>query len=276
MLPTISIKALNAVMALTSHKNVPLLHLVTESMLCTLEEVNLCRHLPFNTSSKDGKGAKFCKVNWDGIMRYYAKTRGGWQLAPAKPHDQLVVASLVVGCTKEQLPNTRLAMLKSVQEWGPVDFNDMLLGRYQPHWLNSFISTVRLAQYDFKLWLDINPQQLADAVDSPDRNVEISELLRLLCMALPSLYSARSITELAPRFAPLIDVAKKHAAVCPADLSYWLGRCMLLLGATAEAKAHLSRIILPLQAYDADEATRIKAIIDSLPVPALSASDDID
>ena len=91
--------------------------MVTESMQCSMDEVGRTKSLPFNTSGKDGAGAKFCKVNWKAIVQYFASASGGFELLPAKPHEQLTIAALVVGCSQPSVPVTRAAMLRVVQEW---------------------------------------------------------------------------------------------------------------------------------------------------------------
>jgi hypothetical protein len=148
---------------------------------------------------------------------------------------------------------------------GPVDFNDMLLSSFQPHWLNSFISTVRLAGFDFKLFLDVDPAKLAEAVNSPERCKEATELLRLLALALPSLYTTRSLAELRARFEPMIAVGKRHAASAPPDLSYWLARTLVLLSGVAEARPYFERCLKELTSHDPSEAQRVRDLLATAP-----------
>jgi hypothetical protein len=154
-----------------------------------------------------------------------------------------------------------------------VDFNDMLLSSFQPHWLNSFISTVRLANFDFKLFLDVDPAKLAEAINAPERCKEATELLRLLALALPSLYTTRSLCELRPRYEPMIVVAKKHAASAPPDLSYWLARTLLLLSGVTEARPYFERCLTELTSHDPAEAERIR---DLLGTASLATAQDDD
>jgi hypothetical protein len=146
MLPTVSVAALQKVMELRADAKVspqpaisrlsmsvefgaqvPLLHVVTESMQCSMDEVSRTKSLPFNTSGKDGKGAKFCKVNWKAIVQYFGKTSESFELLPAKPHEQLTIAALVVGCTQQAVAVTRATMLRVVHEW--------VCASHRLHWL---------------------------------------------------------------------------------------------------------------------------------------------